>query len=775
MYTYDYYKLDTSVENKIFKTIYLYIYEPITFATFDSTMLYKYDYNNITNQQLRQQYGEHTLNINLNNNDQDIFNYADVKWHYSDEYISNFELETQSQASFRFDRSDNLDDNYVVADRIIATLTQFGVQYPIYCNYEIRKPILSDSVELNTTTNAFSSGNGYINLKVGESVKIDATAKSQSGKNVSFEGFEYVICSSTGYALNGVASVDSEGLLTATGAGRVKLIIIAKDRLYNNLSSITNYFNTKAYIQNNASYIIVDIIVSDGSEENPYLIASGDDFRKIAQDFNADKINNYHYALVNNITLGGKAISFDGKFNGSIKSFDENRYTIYGIILNEKNPTLFNVLGDDSSIDIVNPRLKNIDFYVDVNYVSTVKSSTSLKPIMIGLIGENYALIENITVTISGNIDANNIENIYTIGSMVVKNYGKVVIDDNKLIGVQGDVLVKQSALSRIVLGGVIGENQGTLIGANTENEIDTYSGEVEYEVYYDNQGATADINLQVYNVSSEHLNSSAVGGVIGYNNEGLMSNVYSMGTVKGVDSAGNLSVNNIGGLIGKNTSKIIVETEITSTQISGNLAITAQFNSNAIFQINNSYSSAQVKGDKNVGGAVGYDYRGSYKKVYYEIYAEQNAVRGNQNVGGLIGYAEDSNLYYCYSTNFAWNYANSVKAYDIVGDTNVGGLIGLAQSSRYSNFVTNPYTYSAMNVVSSLASVSLSGTYNVSGLVGRLNNYGVIYVGYYYGVIDESVLAPNTHPIVKMYQQNILQTSASYNNVYWIITNKSI
>ncbi|MBQ8522858.1 MAG: hypothetical protein IJ458_04315 [Clostridia bacterium] len=796
--TYSYYKLNKGESVEIPKTIYIYVYEPLTSATFDSTMLYKYNYHSIPNSNLKEEYGQQTLNIQLNNNSETILDYVDIKWIASGTGIGDGICDytvSSNNASAEFTFGNRKTLNGILAGRIIATINQFGVQYPIYCNYEVSEPILSERVVLNTHINTFSSGNGYINLKVGEQITIDATTTSSKGK-VSFSGVEYIVCSTSGYQINSIATIDDNGLLKATSAGKAKLIIVAKDQLNASLLTITNYFNTMLYIQNNSSYIMVDIIVSDGSIASPYLIASGSDFEKISNDVDTDGEITKHYALVNDIDLNGKAISFD-KFSGTISSFKErensdNRFSIYGIMLNESNPALFKVLNaNDDGLAV----LENIDFHIDINYVSTKTNKDiddDLIDILIGLVGKNSALIKDITITISGKVNANNHVNNYIIGSMVALNIGDGTIDMSKLtkqVGVQGDIYVTNSNASTVVLGGVIGENQGKLIGANIPSSIvsgDDDVNKVEYDVYYDKQGATADIVLQVENVNNldNSLDNSAIGGVIGKNVgsidettkqlNGTMINVYSTGKILGHNSANVLTVNNIGGLIGKNIgveNTNVITTSRSDPNSSHNAVDTITIEKSIKYQVTNSYSNAQVIGNNNVGGAIGYDIDGTYEKVYYEIYQVQQSIKGNDNVGGLIGNANDTTLNYCYANSFAWNYQPSVQVYDIEAINNVGGLIGLGTSSRSSYFEKQKDTDPTLSVVNSVASVSLTGSNNVSGIIGRLECFGAIYTAYFYGVIDANISSNNLDSITKMYAKDgKLIFNIPYNNIYAIV-----
>lgn len=772
--TYSYYKVNTTETESASKIVYLYIYEPLTWAKFDKTMVYKYDIDSIKYPQFKMQYGTETLNIELNN--ESVSNYVNIEWKMEDDGITGCEIEDSTlSATYTFG---GLPEKEGVAldSNLMATISQFGIQYPIYCGFVLRKPILSEKVILNNSTQSFASGGAYINLKVGDQLQIDASAISSKGE-VSMPGFGYVVCSATGYETDIVASVNGNGLLTANKAGRVKLLVVAKDGLTKSLNNVTNYFEYTKYMFTNA-HVVIDIIVSDGSKENPFLIADVNDFKNIANDYYIDdgsgikvnangdttKINDYYYALISNIDLKGIEINFEN-FNGVITSFQENedlteinRFNIYGIMLTENNPNIFKNI---TLKDAYTANFENINLHIDINYKSTEKQT---EDILIGFIGTNNGLVKNVTVEVSGSINANSKDNEYIVGAICAVNNGSVIIDNKTVVGVEGEIVVNNANTSTITIGGVIGKNTGKLEGAHTEPTLEEGGAGVEYDVYYDSQGATADIVLKVKGAK----NGSAVGGVIGLN-QGTVINVYSTGKILGKDDANNLAVNNVGGLIGKNEGSNIISSEITKNDASGyqNLAEVKYTSDN--FQIVNCYSSAQVAGHTNVGGAVGYDSRGSYKKVYYEIYSSINAIEGHTNVGGLIGYTEDSNLYYCYANSFAWNYASTVEIYDITGNTNVGGLIGFAKSSKTGGFeITNPNLnnkHFAMNVVASASSVTIDATSSVGGIIGKLKGFGAIYTAYYYGLSTSSDITP----IAKI--SGI--SNIPYNNVYAIVNNE--
>ncbi len=770
VYKYDYYQRSEE-KDEIQKNILIYIYKPVTKAVLSKTNIEKYSYEldegeGTYNNDLRELYGKETLTISLNNGDDDVFNYIDVTWSSVGGTVDVSQAEKSCTYTFR-----NTTDKKATG-RLIATIKQFGIEIPVYCSYSIQKPVLSKRVELDTTVNVFKSGGPYINLKVGESKQFSATVKGEDDKPASFNIVEYLICSPMGTQSNGVATVSSNGLVTATNPGKAKLIIVAKDRVDSDWRDTQNYIH---YVDGRPC-VIIDIIVSDGSVGNPYLIANSNDFKNIQNDF-VEGVNENHYALISNINLNGQGVTFNGDFSGSISSFkqyenDDTRFRIAGIMLTYDNPVVFaNLTGT----------IENVSFNLDINYIENVENKNG-NNVSIALIGKNSGTIKDVTVIADGQVIVGQSENSYTIASLVAINNGKINLTDTDVVAVEANIKVEGNNNSTITLGGIIGQNTGSLEGAQSSYNYDR-NGELYSNMYYGKQGITAYVNLQVTNSSGD----GALGGAIGFNNGGNVTNVLTDGTVYGIDNAKELNVNNVGGIIGKNAAKTVIvnsvskyvdmPAEITVSDAGGLYVSDAKFTGADAkpeigFQITESYSTAKVKGNSNVGGAVGHDTHGSYQHVYYEMYTSGEGVEGQENVGGLIGNANNSDLLYCYANNFGWGYKSKeyVTTYDIIGDTNVGGLIGLANSEDTAPSNGTHTSLEITTVISSAASVTISGSSNVAGLIGLIGlidqqdqqkfAFAAIYTAYYYGVIDatayEGIVNHNT----------ILP----YYNVYWIV-----
>ena len=157
------------------------------------------------------------------------------------------------------------------------------------------------------------------------------------------------------------------------------------------------------------------------------------------------------------------------------------------------------------------------------------------------------------------------------------------------------------------------------------------------------------------------------VGGLVGYNSGGTISNSYATGSVTGIGR--------VGGLVGSNV-------ENSSSGFSGT--------------ISNSYATGSVTGSSNVGGLVGRNGNGWYNNNgdgrIISSYAT-GSVTGSSSVGGLAG----SN---------SGTVSNSYATSNVTGNSgNVGGLVGVSSQGTIIN------SYATGNVTSN------SG--NVGGLVG--------------------------------------------------------
>jgi filamentous hemagglutinin family protein len=162
--------------------------------------------------------------------------------------------------------------------------------------------------------------------------------------------------------------------------------------------------------------------------------------------------------------------------------------------------------------------------------------------------------------------------------------------------------LIRESVKGSGGLGGLVGTNVGTISSSYVTGSIGTHK-------------ATGDGGLVAFNggtVTDSYFvgiveGSDMVGGLVGWNNAGSISNSYSTGLVSGrVGSA-------VGGLVGWNYATI-----------------------------SNSYATGSVNSSGNdsvAGGLVGTDYSGSIVKDSYSTDAINDD--SSSDLGGLVGLAE--------------------------------------------------------------------------------------------------------------------------------------
>jgi len=161
-----------------------------------------------------------------------------------------------------------------------------------------------------------------------------------------------------------------------------------------------------------------------------------------------------------------------------------------------------------------------------------------------------------------------------------------------------------------------------------------------------------------------------AVGGLVGWNEEGTVSDSYSTGSVTGETQVGGLVGGNNGTVTNSYATGIVAGSmgvgglsawggyghppSIPGGQYIGGL-VGANFG-----LVSNSHSESYVIGNEYVGGLVGVNYYGSVTDSYSVA-----SVTGMNIVGGLVGLNEGGTV------------INSHSSASLIGDFNVGCLVG--------------------------------------------------------------------------------------------------
>ena len=175
----------------------------------------------------------------------------------------------------------------------------------------------------------------------------------------------------------------------------------------------------------------------------------------------------------------------------------------------------------------------------------------------------------------------------------------------------------------------------------------------------------------RIENVGLENCNITGknhVGGLVGYNLGGTVSNCYATGSVTADGST-------VGGLVGYinggTISNCYATGSVTGREDVGGL-VGVSYGS-----ISNCYATGSVTADgSNVGGLVG-----SNGDTISNCYAT-GSVTGDCNVGGLVGESNDT-VNNCYAIG------------SVTGEEDVGGLVGLIDDGTVSNCYYNQEAYS--------------------------------------------------------------------------------
>ncbi|MFW6064758.1 MAG: GLUG motif-containing protein [Candidatus Natronoplasma sp.] len=205
--------------------------------------------------------------------------------------------------------------------------------------------------------------------------------------------------------------------------------------------------------------------------------------------------------------------------------------------------------------------------------------------------------------------------------------------------------------------------------------------------------------SAQITNISVIKVEVSGnryVGGLVGFNDEGTISDSDAIGDVTGES--------HVGGLLGWNLYGIVNDSSATG-DVSGDSSVGALVGSN-YGSIDNSNTTGDVRGDVYVGGLVGHN-----AASIIASYTTGN-VSGGLFIGGLVG-RNSGSVTDTYSTG------------DVTGGVYVGGLVGRSIGSITDSYATG-------NVISEGTVVPLAGrdrcirTYPHDTLISSLSEAAV-------------------------------------------------
>ena len=133
-----------------------------------------------------------------------------------------------------------------------------------------------------------------------------------------------------------------------------------------------------------------------------------------------------------------------------------------------------------------------------------------------------------------------------------------------------------------------------------------------------------------------EVTGNSTVGGLVGSNDEGMVSNSYATGSVTARIT--------VGGLVGSNEGDI--SGSYATGAVTGNNGVGGLVGTNRAGTVSNSYATGAVKGDLGIGGLVGANYIGTVSNSY-----ATGSVTGDSGIGGLVGSSDEGTVSNSYAT----------------------------------------------------------------------------------------------------------------------------
>ncbi len=263
------------------------------------------------------------------------------------------------------------------------------------------------------------------------------------------------------------------------------------------------------------------------------------------------------------------------------------------------------------------------------------------------------------------------------------------------------------AAADSVSIGGLIGANGDVFRTGNAALSF-VAGGPVT------NCSFAGSVTQQGYSAKSTSEFTSNVGGLIGLNRKGAVSNSTSSGGVARPNSSRRLLFA-MGGLVGTNDDGVIVNSSSTASVTGGSLdgAIGGLVGYGGT--IMSSYATGTVNGTGFVGGLAG-----SGARNIYHSHAN-GLVSGSGYLGGLIGYAGGSNIFYSSSASevellgagigaglvaFGGKVTDSYATGSVTGDdvdSILGGLAGMA-----------------VQITRSFATGRLAGPGTLGGLMGK-------------------------------------------------------
>ena len=539
-----------------------------------------------------------------------------------------------------------------------------------------------------------------------------------------------------------VLKVNNESIGT-NGRGKVKYYTIKDDAGIKGFSTATN---EKAMTKDRTFYLIDDVSIGISTAFAP-ICQNTDNW------FDGYFGSGIYHSTGGDVEKGGQYTISNLKID--VNDNTENAFGLFGWV--GKPATIENLKISNIVIDTNNVKGKykfgGLAGFADAgNYINNVIVENSFirgSAYVGGIIGYSKKKINNCEI---GNTDVSSIgtENVIEVkgtkyntiyvGGIVGLTEGQAVIDnckvrDNSKIGegsisIDGNFSINKD---RYYVGGIVGYAENIVKNPTVEESITVKGGAIKGTAWDDKKETYTggvigykDTNQKIdgsFNVRCNVSGHDNVGGIIGFNAGGDISNVSFNGSLQGDGE-------NIGGIVGCNTGGTISNCENTvDINVSGENVggiVGCNYNANII----NCNNNALIKGKQNVGGIAGITYSTTIKscKNFGNIEAEEGfgpdywimwkVYRGTGGIAGKL----------CTST-----VEQSFNSGNVKSTVNVGGIAGLNWCSKvyYSYNKGNIEATSVSGQVGGIcghgSGVDILGCYNIGSIKGKKDLAGIM------------------------------------------------
>ncbi len=404
-------------------------------------------------------------------------------------------------------------------------------------------------------------------------------------------------------------------------------------------------------------------------------------------------------------------------------------------------------------------------------YATGTVSATGTSDSVGGLVGFLYQ------GSITGSYAIVNVSGLTSVGGLVGNSSGGTITNSYAKGNVKAAGIVNPGTITS-------GQNIGGLVGVNNGGNItNSYATGDVTTTNSNDVGGLVGVNNAISLTSGNIANSYAsgavtssgsyIGGLVGYNNGGIISGSHAG---DGAVTDTGASTQYVGGLVGNNTVNGVLIGTIIDSYATGDVVAGSSSYVGGLVGVNYgvitasapglTYAKGNVTGDIDVGGLVGQNFRTiSYANAY-------GNVTGVNFVGGFVGFNNSGTpgLPATIDHSNAFGDVNGVN--DVGGfagangtTSNGTGAIGDASASGKVSGVKDVggfagYNEGVLRGVS--ASGDVSGTTNVGGLVGWENGVGSVINSFATG----SVNGPNGGELLGNNTSTGTVTDSNYHDV---------